>query len=564
MKTRISLSIIFMFFVTTNTIFSQNYETIKTRGVRIELSTKEKTEGKQIIKLSSSLDNLYKQHKEKKDYKGFAAQSKLELIDERVVVTILPQSGFAMTDIDENTLKGFGVRIQAKAKHSMRIEIPISQLENVATQVKGIGEIREPIRPIEQSVLSEGVALMNANNWQAKDYQGSGVKVAVIDLGFNQLTAAQGNGDIPLSYVSQDFTGSGLETGTQHGTAVGEAVYDVAPQAQLYFYKIEDITEFESAENACISNGVQIVNHSVAWFNTGGYYDGTGSACDIASDAITHGILWVNSAGNSAQNHYRAIFVDDGSGYNNFGGGANVNPIGPDPTHVWYHNPGDVITICMNWNNYPTTDQDYDLYLYNYTGSSWMLVASSTRRQNGSISPEEEISYVNSITNGMYGIVVRKYSATTNVDFTLFSLGKSIGYQTSASSLTDPATVTDVVTVGAIDRINYESGPQESFSSQGPTTDGRTKPDVAAPDDCNSYTYGYWYGTSLSSPHTVGVCALIKSRYPEYTNADIRDYLYTNCTIDLGLREKTIFMDGEKCSCRCFLFPFSLLHPRRM
>ena len=80
-----------------------------------------------------------------------------------------------------------------------------------------------------------------------------------------------------------------------------------------------------------------------------------------------------------------------------------------------------------------------------------------------------------------------------DVDFSLFIWGNFSGpdfsYNTSASSLTDPASITDVVTVGAIDRDNYVSGPQEAFSSQGPTTDGRIKPDVAAPDNCNSFAY---------------------------------------------------------------------------
>jgi len=535
MNKRIFILSLFILVINIDPVFAREYEKIKITDFRVELPPKIDHKSRQIKNLSSRLDRLYKLHAEKGEYIQFAKQCDLQLVEDRVVVTILTRPGVITADIDENNLKAFGSRIQAKAKHSMRVEIPISELENVSTAIKELAEIIPPMKPKEHAVTSEGVALMNADEWHSVGDSGSGVKVAVIDGGFMSLTDAQTNGDIPESYVSHYFSGSGLETGTPHGTAVTEAIFDLVPQAYFYLYKIADETDFENAVDSCDSNGVDIINHSMGWFNAGGYYDGTGFICSIVDTAIDHGILWVNSAGNSAEDHYRATFSDDGYGYHDFSGtGANVNPIGPDPTHVWNHNAGEYIIITLNWDVYPYTDQDYDLHLYRYTGSNWVLAASSTDRQTGSSRPEETIVFQNNIPDGNYGIVVEEYSCTTNVDFTLFDLDRSLGYRTNSSSLTDPGTITDVVTVGAISQNNYTSGPQEYFSSQGPTNDGRTKPDVAAPDSCNSYAYGYWKGTSLSSPHTVGVCALIKSRFPGYNNSEIRNYLYTNCTVDLG------------------------------
>ncbi len=540
-KIIISLSLIIALSI--NRVPAKDYEAIKLEDLRIESPAKKPDKSKQIEKLSSSLERIYKLYIENKDYSKFAKQSKLKLIDDRVVVTILPRHGILTAYIDENNLKSFGVKIQAKAKHSMRVEIPVSQLKNVATKIDGIGKITRPIKPIEHAITSEGVNLMNADAWHSSGHDGTGVKIAVIDGGFDTLTQAQANGDIPSSYKSYDFTGNGLETESHHGTAVSEAIFDLVPQAQFHLYKIGDGTDFENAIDSCISNNVDIVNHSMGWFNTGGYYDGTGFICNLVDDAISNGILWVNSAGNSAEDHYRAMFRDTiiTDGFHDFSrAGGNINPIGPDSAHVWYHDAGEYITITLNWDEYPYTNQDYDLYLAQYTGS-WTIVDSSVDRQTGipSSYPEELIVYQNTVSNGMYGVAVAKYSATNEtVDFTLFDLDRSFGYHTDSSSLTDPGTVTDVLTVGAIDRNNYTSGPQEDFSSQGPTTDGRTKPDVAAPDNCNSFAYGYWYGTSLSSPHTAGVCALIKSLYPGYSNSDIQNYLYTNCTSDLGTAGK--------------------------
>jgi hypothetical protein len=539
---RILVLLLFTFLININPVFARGYEKIRITDFRIELPPETDYKSKQIKNLSSQLDRLYKLYSENKEYMQFARQSDLQIIEDRVVVAILSRPGTTIADIDENSLKAFGTQIQAKAKHSMRVEIPISELENVSTAVREFAEIIPPMRPKEHAVTSEGVALMNADHWQSVGYEGSGIKVAVIDGGFMSLTDAQTNGDIPESYVSHYFSGSGLETGTPHGTAVAEAIFDLVPQAEFYLYKIADGTDFENAIDSCISNGVDIVNHSMGWFNAGGYYDGTGSICGFTDEAIDSGILWVNSAGNSAEDHYRATFTDDGYGYHDFSGtGANVNPIGPNPTSLWYHNVGETIIITLNWDDYPYSDQDYDLYLARYDTippPHWSIVASSTDRQTGSSYPEETIVFTNPYVDGMYGVAVRDYSTTSDWDFTFFNLDRSFGYHTNSSSLTDPGTITDVVTVGAINRLNYTSGPQETFSSQGPTTDGRIKPDVAAPDNCNSYAYGYWYGTSLSSPHTAGVCALIKSRYPGYSNSAIRNYLYTDCTVDLGTAGK--------------------------
>ena len=541
MRKRIVISIILFLIIViyTSSIFAQSYESIKTSNLQFRFSIERLNNRRQLGKLSTSLKNLYDLFTKNKDFIEFANRDGLNLIDnKKVVVTILPQDESTTDEIDRQALEDFGVTIQATAKHSMRVEIPIGNLEKVSTNVKGSGEIRRLIKPKALSITSEGVSLMKADDWQNAGYQGDSVRVAVIDLGFKKLTSAQLNGDIPASYKSYDFSNTGLQTGTKHGTAVAEAIYDIAPKVKLFLYKISDLTDFENAVKAAKNDSVNIINHSVGWFNTGGYYDGTGYVCETASSAIMDGIIWVNAAGNEAQNHYRATFASDAYNRHDYGNGANVNPLGPDPQHVWYHDPGEEITICLNWNNYPTTNQDYDLILLRWTDSGWVYIRNSARRQNGTISPEETISYINPYINGMYGIVVEKHSATINADFTLFSLGRSLGFHKKSNSLTDPASLDGVISVGAINKNNYAAGPQESFSSQGPTADGRIKPDITAPDNCNSFTYGYWYGTSLASPHVAGVVALIKSRFSKYTSSQIKDYLFSNCAVDLGATGK--------------------------
>lgn len=94
-----------------------------------------------------------------------------------------------------------------------------------------------------------------------------------------------------------------------------------------------------------------------------------------------------------------------------------------------------------------------------------------------------------------------------------------------------PADGDSVIAVGAVDASNQIT----SFSSVGPTADGRIKPDVVAmgtlvytaspaPDVSNS-TYALVSGTSFSCPLVAGVAALVLSTHPQLTPMEVRDAL---------------------------------------
>lgn len=54
--------------------------------------------------------------------------------------------------------------------------------------------------------------------------------------------------------------------GTNHGTSVAEIVHDMAPEAELYLAKVSTTVQLDVAMNDMLAAGVDIINHSVAWF----------------------------------------------------------------------------------------------------------------------------------------------------------------------------------------------------------------------------------------------------------------------------------------------------------
>jgi len=417
-------------------------------------------------------------------------------------VAALSSLGVSKSAIDEST-------------SLVKVTIPLSELASLASQLAGVSFLRAPYIPFTLGTPTEGTAAIGATAYHSAGITGAGVKVAVIDLGFVGLTQAQARGDLPYSAVPHDLTGMGISTGFSHGTAVAEVIHDIAPGAQLYLIKIADEVDLDQAVTYCLSNGIDVINHSLGWYNTN-YYDGTGTIPDIARRATSGGILWVNAAGNEAESHWEGPFTDGNSdGW-------------LDSSVSLYASSGSQIVLYLTWNDWPAASTDYDLYLYDPSSS---IVASSTKYQTGVEEPTESI-HVTAAQSGTYTIRIQGAGSRS---LELYSVYQNISPAIAASSVLAPANASEIVAVGAIHHANYTTGPQESYSSQGPTNDGRTKPDLVAPDNVTTGTSPYttFPGTSGSAPHAAGAAALLLSQQPTLSEPALRSLLLSN-TIPMG------------------------------
>ncbi|MDH7505691.1 MAG: S8 family serine peptidase [Candidatus Acetothermia bacterium] len=423
-------------------------------------------------------------------------------------------------------LSGLGVVVEAHSANVIRALLSPDELEALA-ELPEVAFIRRPYRPIP---LLESLGPIGAILFQAHNFKGQGVKIAVIDVGFAGLSWAISQGVLPRGIIGDatDYTGEGLEEGTNHGTAVAELAHEVAPQATLYLKKIGDEVDLADAVDDCLRQGVKIIVHSVGWFNTN-FTDGKGIVAEIAERASRLGILWVNAAGNHAQQHWTGPFRDlDGDGWVEFQGPQEELRVEPSFGQL---------QLFLTWDDWPRTCQDYDLFVYSGSGE---LLASSQNYQTCSEPPTEELDYL-VLQPGAYYVRVLARNKLKPAPLKVFSANARLEPAVPRGSLPAPADARGVLAVGAIPIGLWETGPAAAYSSQGPTSDGRVKPDLVAPDNVWTATeVGFLHrfsGTSAAAPQVAGAAALLLSQHPEWAAGQVWEALEES-SIDIGLPGK--------------------------
>jgi hypothetical protein len=329
----------------------------------------------------------------------------------------------------------------------------------------------------------------------------------VIDSGFAGYIASQAIGGLPtgnkLNYTS--FLNTTDNTST-HGRNVAEVVYAVAPEAELYLYRVSGLDSWDDAVDAAIDGEVDILTSSIG-FPLWGPGDGTGSACDIVERAADAGILWFQAVGNDHHNFLHTYYSDpDNDGWINFS---------PDDETVGFDLlVNKTITVTMRYDQWGSltglgdAEDNYDLILVQeYANGTFGFMASSI---NNDIFPYESIKFT-APQNGTYSVAINEVDKASegNPLFSLhFDLPSSAiqEYETPNREVIIPADSEDAIAVGAV----HENDVTASYSSRGPTMDGRNKPDFAAPSGFVLPVGGApIYGTSFSTPFLAAATAVL-------------------------------------------------------
>ncbi len=362
--------------------------------------------------------------------------------------------------------------------------------------------------------VSEGRNSINATPFAYDNISGQGVKIAVIDVGFNNFDKLQASGELPKNMVTKDFTRVGapalnpLLESNVHGAGCAEIVYDIAPKADIILMKVSTLSTLENALDFCVSTGVKIVSASIGWSTGQNFIDGTGDADLLIQEATDNGVLCVFAAGNEGDHSWIGDFVDGGDGWMIFPSGNDYLDV--DLSYAYAY---------LEWDDYVSRSSKYTLYVYDRNSGS--LIGSSI------YFPGDEpcvsvLSYFSTATS--LRLKIKKDSGPNLAVRLYFPYGSYANPSelTAESSLSRPGDSRDALTVGAVNFGNWANGPIEAFSSNGPTRESRAnpltypktiKPDIVGPDGVSTVSYGTraFPGTSASTPHVAAAAALLLS-----------------------------------------------------
>jgi plastocyanin len=412
--------------------------------------------------------------------------------------------------------------LESTDKHGMTGIAHLTESE--LSQLTKSGIIQSAILPHTPELYSHGVQSSFANLFHAKNVTGSDITVAVIDDSF-LLNDNSINNNVKYSALydsgnrcSGDIS-CGKTAGNSHGTAVAEIISNMAPDVNLHVYAIGNSVDFANVIDDIISRGeVDIISISLGFPTAGGdgvtgyFRDGTSVVAKKINQASESGIIPVIAVGNDANRHWMGTYTPsvispDTIGLTNY-----------DSLHQFDSTASGNLKACLpvnsgaytilSWNAWSSTIQDYDLFLYDSTMTA--LYASSVRdHENTPLSPIELLQ------SGNTGcLVVASDSSTQNHKLHIYTVGGSVngGLAIPAGSISTPADAISAISAGA---VHHSTSTLESFSSYGPTDDGRAKPDICGYDGVTSSQSAInpFYGTSAAAPHTSGAIALYLEAY---------------------------------------------------
>ncbi|HOU13726.1 MAG TPA: S8 family serine peptidase [Anaerolineae bacterium] len=466
--------------------------------------------------------------------------------DELRIILILDTEDSTAVEAELKTL--LGARMLQKSGYELEVGIPLETLKALGSSQQALIQIvkmenlehvigvRAPeiFLPNMSPTSREGPKVTGVAAWHAQGITGSGIRVGIVDPEFGGFLDLAGDTLPPQSAIVTFQPAETLNAMYgQHGTACAEIVHAMAPDAQLYLARLDGdfAIGLRKAVDWLLQNDVKVISMSAG--SVVGPMDGSGPLADIVNYAVARGVLWVNSAGNSARSHLMVTYTDNNSdGYHDFDTeGSPLLPILTDGGG-W---------IGLNWNDHwgGGASENYDLYLYaaNADGSGLELVTSSRSAQSGRATdkPYEDIGFSGLPADKSYYLAIRAVETTYPAQLELIGNLVDFALWMPEGSVTTPGDVERALTVGA---TYWRTDALEDYSSQGPTLDGRHKPDITAPAGVTvaspDFVPGGFYGTSASAPHVAGAAAVVWSANPEANAAAIRDYLLANA-LDLGI-----------------------------
>jgi len=369
---------------------------------------------------------------------------------------------------------------------------------------------------------------LNVESWHVANVKGSGVDIAVVDLGFQSITTIN---DLACSPWGFQRYGASLGTGS-HGLLTMEVICDIAPESNVYAYVASSGATMAGAIAQAITDGMDVI---VITMDLGATYSaGDGSAPNGTTNindpyyqitqARNAGIPVIVSAGNNAT---RSTTFS----YNGTSTDITINMLPSDKINVTWSAWGEATlstrpNFTLNDDNSAFTESNVS------TGDPSHQFSATGCNVNGGTHCSMTLT-VNGWLSGSGTVDVQVQVVSDHVSSTLTP---PAGANANAGSLARPADSADAITVGAAcsayennhGLMDYSSyGPVFNANGAAPTsqptyTGANVKPEILSLSHVYTSRTGTptadalgcqdgFGGTSAAAAHVGGMVALMKS-----------------------------------------------------
>jgi hypothetical protein len=382
------------------------------------------------------------------------------------------------------------------------------------------------------------------------------IKIAVLDNGFARVKEDKGflpaSAKLIESYDPEFVKRNGLGDpayhprlqDTDHGRLMAQTVWAMtgmrAEGPQFYLLNATGVISFRRAVRYAIEEKVDIILYSQNR-ECCGNFDGGGFFNQIVNQATSAGIIWINAAGNYGGRVFNSDIRTDKNGRVIFPGNRQF-------LRLQSHLDDNRAQIILNWNSSGEeeesgTDKDLDLYVEdaqgNVLGKSELkqVLKKEALGEGESFLPRERLQLTLPMSKEPLRIVVRAKSASgwTTADKLRITVIPEAGatFSRERGKLIDVVEFIDALPGSEIfvpgdNPTVITVGDTNSYSSNGPTASGVTKPEVVLEKSDTSFSDGSnVQGTSSAAAIFAGIVAVLKAERPALTSEQIVRYSST-------------------------------------
>lgn len=435
-------------------------------------------------------------------------------------VDVLVRTSADETSAATTAIEDHGGTVASAYGSTIFASLPPSAIEPVAA-VDDVQSIQQPPEPepagtVGDDDVSEGVETMGADELHEHGVNGSDVTIAVLDTHFdpdNPKYEEMVVDEYPDNSVYKDESGL-------HGTASAEVVADVAPDAELVLVSVWEGNIF-SAVDYLQDIDVDVATMSMSYGPTLGPLDGTDDLSQRIRDAEARGMTWFTSAGNYADRQSWNGTVTDGP--------DDALEFEEGEDRITVRSVGGDEHLFVTWDAWGQHNEYYDVLVYDPETDDEDPI--ERYQPEGYVTEIDTSVFADELSGGEFELAIEKGLADDYHEVSVLTWDDlQVDPWNEQQSLMIPATSEYVASVGAVhvDTFSADQEYQESiasYSSQGPTIDGRLGVDLTAPSSVSSYDWGLYAGTSAATPHAAGAGALVQEGGDVTSPRDIREHL---------------------------------------